>query len=613
MDLQEQKFRHWFGYFLGGLALFFIFAYFFDVSYSDRFQDRRAVAGTTTDKQLTTTSSGGTSTGTSSTGTTSDINTSNSGQYLYSGSVSNTGSSTGDTQTSSQDDGPAVQVNATDKNGVTTSSVGTADSEGNVSVPLNTSQLSDGPIVIETRDISHVKPGSNVSGATPLGSRTVIKNTSLPQLRFDGIISPTKSKEITITGTKSPHTAVFFNGKEVVKQNQEAVWRYRVSLNAGVNKFELWARDGVGNTSERVTTAVVQADNAKEGEPVPSEPSVVSNTHPDENHWYASRSIGFTWSKPDDVNGFSYVFDQSATTEPPNSVTTTDTNRGFSLNKDGVWYFHIKAQNLAGWGKTSHYKVSIDATAPQEFEIGADSQPSAPVWQTFTLYFQAKDSQSGIEKYAVKVDDADFVPATESYAVSLQKVGAHKITVKAFDKAGNVKESSRQIQVLERTTPVKEPVVALATIDAKPVAASGKPVIVQQPNVPVTLKGQGPANVSLLIFVYSKPVVAVVRTDSEGKWTYVLEQQLPLGEHTIYTTAVDAEGVVSPRVKLTDFSVQAASGGSTTDQVNLIRSGLPTFWSNYSVPLLLIGGLLIVGVLWFALRAVIARGKNGPY
>jgi len=128
---------------------------------------------------------------------------------------------------------------------------------------------------------------------------------------------------------------------------------------------------------------------------------------------------------------------------------------------------------------------------------------------------------------------------------------------------------------------------------------------------PIALTGKGPANATILLFIYSKPVVAFVRTDEEGNWTYVIEQELPEGSHTIYTTAIDAEGYVSPRVKLLSFDVQAAGAVPGKDeQVRIIRSveGISDFLKG---PGMIVGGLLLVVFVWFGVKIILHKVPSG--
>lgn len=57
------------------------------------------------------------------------------------------------------------------------------------------------------------------------------------------------------------------------------------------------------------------------------------------------------------------------------------------------------------------------------------------------------------------------------------------------------------------------------------------------------LEGFGPPNTALTVYVYSDdPVVLSVKTDSNGDWSYVLEDNLEDGEHQVYVAITEESG-----------------------------------------------------------------------
>lgn len=99
----------------------------------------------------------------------------------------------------------------------------------------------------------------------------------------------------------------------------------------------------------------------------PSAPSINSLTHP-EDTWTANNNPFFNWSEPVELSGvagYSYVLDQAPTTLPGTTPTGNSTNALFTNIADGVWYFHLRAYDLAGnWGPAAHYKLRLDVNGP---------------------------------------------------------------------------------------------------------------------------------------------------------------------------------------------------------------------------------------------------------
>ena len=63
----------------------------------------------------------------------------------------------------------------------------------------------------------------------------------------------------------------------------------------------------------------------------------------------------------------------------------------------------------------------------------------------------------------------------------------------------------------------------------------------------LVFEGNALPNSYVTLFIYSTPIVATVRTDSSGTWTYELEQEIENGEHQMYVATVDGSGKLLAR------------------------------------------------------------------
>jgi hypothetical protein len=162
-----------------------------------------------------------------------------------------------------------------------------------------------------------------------------------------------------------------------------------------------------------------------------SELVVTSTTHPDSTKWYPISKVDLSWNRPEGAYGYSFVFDQFANTEPDNVLDTTVTqSKTYTDLEDGVYYFHIKSRPQspnADFSTTVHYKISIDTTKPNAFELSINGN---------TLSFATTDESSGVDHYAVFVDDKSYNENAES-PLNLNLTGSHQIKVVAFDRGGN--------------------------------------------------------------------------------------------------------------------------------------------------------------------------------
>jgi hypothetical protein len=113
-------------------------------------------------------------------------------------------------------------------------------------------------------------------------------------------------------------------------------------------------------------------------------------------------------------------------------------------------------KNRGGWGSSTHYKIQVDSTPPEEFTataVGGDL--------TAQVRFEAKDALSGIALYRVGIDGGRTrdVQPTEllngGYTITNLDPGEHTIEITAVDQAGNERSASATVTVTG-TKPVLE-------------------------------------------------------------------------------------------------------------------------------------------------------------
>lgn len=222
----------------------------------------------------------------------------------------------------------------------------------------------------------------------------------------------------------------------------------RVSLGSDT---QVLANDGLGT---RVNTSLGSALYSIVNKP-PEGIRVFSDTHPDQDAWYNNTSPVLQWEKPPGVTGYSYVIDDKPNTIPDNTVDTTETTMALPIAKEGLTYFHIKAQKGGVWGGTTSFLLRIDTTPPAEFTPTADLYAAVIVSSRAIVSFFTTDALSGIDHYEVgtinKDDAADispaFVESQSPYTVPTQGAKDLRVIVRAFDKAGNVRDSHIDIRL----------------------------------------------------------------------------------------------------------------------------------------------------------------------
>lgn len=178
----------------------------------------------------------------------------------------------------------------------------------------------------------------------------------------------------------------------------------------------------------------------------PSSPRLSSPSHPNQSAWSKNKNVEFTWTAGRGNTGYGFTFDHSATGEPSIASPQNITKKNYDNVEDGIWYFHLKAKVDTGSVATVHYKVQIDTTPPKEFTLTVN-QDGGLTNPTPTITFAASDDLSGIDRYEAKIDNgAVFVPVSGAQ-LPFQKPGKHTIIVYAYDKAGNMRESTATFKV----------------------------------------------------------------------------------------------------------------------------------------------------------------------
>ena len=203
--------------------------------------------------------------------------------------------------------------------------------------------------------------------------------------------------------------------------------------------------DGSGTVTDLSSNRGIYTITPKPPEGV----AVYSETHAFSDRWYNNNSPTFSWDKDPGVTGFSYVFDTKPTTIPENVSLGDDTVKAYEKVADGLWYFHVKALKQGVWGGTSHYLVKIDTTQPAQF-IPTIDYIGATVINRFLVSFFTSDNLSGIDHYEVGVIDKSagttespvFVQTESPYQLPFDKVKEAHIIVRAFDRAGNIRDGS---------------------------------------------------------------------------------------------------------------------------------------------------------------------------
>jgi len=222
------------------------------------------------------------------------------------------------------------------------------------------------------------------------------------------------------------------------------------------NTTKVLANDGDGTN---VLSSKVPA-NLNLVAAAPNGPVVSSTTHPDQNTWYNDRTAVFSWDKIVGATGYSYKVDGSSKTSPDRKVDTTKNEAIVEVDQDGIWYFHVRANN-GSWGGTTHFLFKVDSQTPAQFTPKLN-RSSVSDQESAIVSFFTTDAASGIDHYEVKsVNTTNNNEAVTLYheeqspfELPILPKGEYTVFVRAYDVAGNYTEGSVNLSVKQDLFPV---------------------------------------------------------------------------------------------------------------------------------------------------------------
>ncbi len=194
--------------------------------------------------------------------------------------------------------------------------------------------------------------------------------------------------------------------------------------------------------------------------PPPEGPEVFSPTHSNPNEWYRKTDAAFFWKTPESVDSFSYALSQDPFETPDETSEGANSSATFSNIPDGIWYFHIRSHAGDSWGGVTHYLLRIDRGVPAAFTLAINPKgPLAPDDHPLVTFFTT-DETSGMDHYEVRIATLSgpeenrsvsfFTEEVSPFAFPVVEPGSYQIVVRAFDRAGNTRDS---LEKLELTPP----------------------------------------------------------------------------------------------------------------------------------------------------------------
>ncbi len=288
--------------------------------------------------------------------------------------------------------------------------------------------------------------------------------------------------------------------------------------------------DVSGTTNEEADQATTPSDRTGAS----LAPQVTSQTHPDPTAWYANSSPQFSWSLPNDATAVSFAVTKNPGSNPGTLSDGIVSTKKYDAMDNGIWYFHLRLKNKNGWGDISHFKFQIDAERPAlTIEIEDPSDLTEPTRRFLT---KATDAPSGIDGYKIGIDSADLTPwkdekGTHIYETPALSPGDHRVTIKAYDKAGNLDTETKQFSI--------------KALDA--------PVFTDYPQELVAdevlkLKGRSYPNSTVVVFLKTEDENIIeerITTDDTGAFSLIWPSRMKRGLYEFWGQTIDGRGARS--------------------------------------------------------------------
>lgn len=416
-----------------------------------------------------------------------------------------------------------------------------------------------------------------------------------------GLASPgykgTSGKILTITfkALSDGAATVSVTNGQVIENNAAGTSILGSQRTAGVTITKPTPVNTNVNTNRPVNTNTNTNSNTNSGPPAITTPVLSSPSNPSQDAWSRSNDITVSWQGGNGIEGYNLVWDSTPDTIPTEDVTYGATSYTKTGVPDGVWYLHLRAKYATGWSSTATYRFQVDVTPPAPFSIAIEGDP--------TVSFQSSDATSGVDHYELSLDGQAFATVTSPYTTPILDPGTHTIIVRAFDKAGNMTQSSTQFDV----TGTPEPIL----VDLTPVLNGNKPLIMHgfsnaQDSLRLTIDGTnyGPYPVK----DYIDPNPPTKAPDGKVAWKIEVTPNVGAGEHEITLTAIGADGresAVTPPVKF-KIVTNAVQIGSALVPTALIVNILVI------IVVLLLGVSLFFAIKYFRLRRLFKKTSVRP-
>jgi len=203
---------------------------------------------------------------------------------------------------------------------------------------------------------------------------------------------------------------------------------------------EVLANDGLATNVLRM--AIDSTIRFEDGQALENQDRLIvfSPTHSNPERWYSKKTVFVSWA-PAVIGSVSLDGENPATSPfglPPLKKI---------IAEEGKHFIHINAKNARGETVSGSLAVRIDTTPPEVLTLAASETKIKP-GGLVRFMAAGSDSLSGLQRvFYLKINDEVFFPIGTEIQVPFPQAGNYTVTLRAYDKAGNYREVSKNIVV----------------------------------------------------------------------------------------------------------------------------------------------------------------------
>ncbi len=185
----------------------------------------------------------------------------------------------------------------------------------------------------------------------------------------------------------------------------------------------------------------------------PGAPVIISTQFPDQQKWYRATDAVFAWGLPGYITAVAAELSNVPDVEPQKTYRPPVSEMTIKADelKEGTQYLLVQFRNAEKWGWYAAYKLMIDNTPPRPFDVSLTIHQGEQ--RGVIASFATVDDVSGLSHFGISLNNGpeEKISAAEArrgHFLSISGAGTERVTVKAYDLAGNFREASASIVTL---------------------------------------------------------------------------------------------------------------------------------------------------------------------